>query len=385
LRAYDLGAARQRASARLKPADDGVQILSDSPARGWQIVDFVDRDVTRATIRVRLLLRPVANGTADFCLHSKGGVILLRVGQDGTLRRSDEAGPKECSIEKDASGWLRLDALYFNQDPRIILGLATKTGDYRGTNAPQFELKDLEAEIVEPRWTPTPEDPLRIVQLGLPTLGDPAWQYFAAGLRITAFSPDAAEVARLQAQLPADGGHQVIGKALSDRNGTSPFHVTKDKAQSSIFKPDAQRLKPYAAADGFTPASEAKIETCRFDTLVRAGSASVPDAIRVRAPGFEYNALRGFGNVLDEVLAVEVPFHFYPLYRKQKLVGDIIDLLDSSGLELRRVTPPAAAVQQAFGQEMVQATGVFLRKPPKGPALGRFQLLEEIWGLPYAS
>lgn len=385
MQAYDLSVARQRNSARLKPAADGVHVLSDSTARGWQVIDFLDRDVARSTLRLHVLLRPVEKGTAAFCLQTRLGTAPLQVGQDGAIQRSDDADLKECSIHKDASGWMQLDVLYFNHEPRIIIGLINKTANYTGTNAPQFELKDLQVEVVEPRWTPSPADRLRVVQTGLPTLGEPAWQYFAKGLQITAFVPDSAAAAGLQAKLPAADGHQVIGKALSDRNGTSPFHVTKDKAQSSIFKPDFQRLKPYAAAASFALLSEEKIETCRFDSLARTAGATAPDAIRIRAPGFEYNALRGFGDVLDKVLGVEVLFHFYPLYKKQKPIGDILDLLDSSGLSLRRIIPPSAKVMQDFGEDLVQATGLFMRKPPKGPALGRFELLEEIWGLTPAS
>jgi FkbM family methyltransferase len=386
MQAYDLNAARQRNSARLKPAADGIHVLSDSSVRGFQIVDLLDRDVARSTLRVRLLLRAAENGTAAFCLHSRQGFPLLQLEQDGTLQRSDEDDLKDCSVSKDASGQLQLEVVYFNREPRIILGLVNKTANYVGTNSPQFELKDLQIEIAEPRWTPSPADRLHVVQTGLPTMGEPAWQHFAEGLRITAFASDPAAVADLQAKLPTADGHQVLGKVLSDRNGTSPFHITKDRARSSIFKPDFQRLKPYAAASGYALVSEEKIESCRFDSLVRAGGATPPDVIRIRTPGFEYNALRGFGDVLDQVLGVEVLFNFYPLYKKQKPFGDILDLLDSSGLTLRRVIQPPSRIMQGFGEDLVQATGLFMRKPPKEkPALGRFQLLEEIWGLPPAS
>lgn len=382
MQAYELGAARQRNSARLKPAGDGIHTLSDSSARGLQIIDLLDREVARSILRLRVLLRPVDNGTAAFCVQSRQGIPLLQIAKDGAIQRSDEPELKDCSIAKDASGWMQLEVLYFNREPRIILGLVDKTANYTGTNAPQFDLKNLEVEVVEPRWTPSVDDRLRVVQTGLPTLGETAWQYFGQGLQITAFAPDPKAVAGLQARLPAEAGHEVIGKALSDRNGTTPFLITKDRAQSSIFRPDLQRLKSCPAAGDFAVVSEEKVESCRFDSLVRAGGATVPDVIRIRAPGFEYNALRGFGDVLDKVLGVEVLLNFYPLYKKQKPSGDIIDLLDSSGLTLRRINSPAARITQGFGEDLLQATGIFMRKPPKeGAALGRFQLLEEIWGL----
>lgn len=50
--------------------------------------------------------------------------------------------------------------------------------------------------------------------------------------------------------------------------------------------------------------------------------------MRIRGAGAEYDVLRGCGEIPDRVLAVEVQVHLYPLYRKQKLFGDVVDLLD---------------------------------------------------------
>jgi uncharacterized membrane protein YeiH len=84
--------------------------------------------------------------------------------------------------------------------------------------------------------------------------------------------------------------------------------------------------------------------------------------------------------VLDQVMAVETALYLYPVYKKQKLLADIVDLLDSSGLALFRLVPARVGTQ--FGQEIVKMTAIFLRRQRPVETLGRYQLLEEIWALP---
>lgn len=379
----DFGAAVLRHNARLLPGQDNSFILSDTPARRprWQILELPHRDVARATVRLRLSMRPIDGGSAMLSLHRSPGVEIAVIGRDGALLSSASDAVKAFAVEESDGGWLKLDLLYVNKGPSIVLGLANPRGAYIGTNTPQFELKDLRIEVVEPRWTPSAGDPLRIVETGLRTISDPAWQPFAAGLNIVSFTPFADQLEGLRAALPASSGHLILGKALSDRNGTSPFYFTQNKAFSSIFKPDIQRLKGYPSADHHQIASEVRIETCRFDSLVKQGSAVAPDVIRLDAAGLEYNALRGLGELLDGVMAVETALYLYPVYRKQKLMADIVDLLESSGLVLFRLVPSAQNGPQ-FGNELVKMTGIFLRRRTAAEALGRYQLLEEIWALP---
>lgn len=383
----DFRAAVLRHGARLAPGHDNSFVLSDTLARKtpWQVFELPNRDVARATIRLHLSVRPVEGGVAMLSLHQLPGVEIAVIGRDGALVSSDAGAVKSFAVEKGEDGWLKLDLLYVNKGPSIVLGLA-KPGSrfnsrYNGTNTPQLELKDLTVEIVEPRWTPSAGDQLRIVETGLRTVADPAWRPFVEGLSIASFTPFADEAEGLRNALPASAGHLVLGKALSDRNGTAPFYVARNKACSSLFKPDTQRLKGYPAADDYQTASETRIETCRFDGLVKQGAAAAPDVVRIEAGGLEYNALRGLGDLLDGVMAIETALYLYPVHKKQKLMADIVDLLESSGLVLFRLAPSAQNAA-LFGRELVKMTGIFLRRQRPAETLGRYHLLEEIWGLP---
>jgi len=372
-----------RHGAKLVPGHDNSFIVSDTTGRKatWQIFELPNRNVARATIRLQLSMRPIDGGAAMLALHQAPGVEIAIIGRDGSLVKSESGALKAHSVDRGEDGWLNLNLLYVNKGPSIVVGLANPSSRYIGTNAPQIELKDLKIEVVEPRWTPSRNDPLRIVETGLRTIADVAWQPFGEGLNIASFAPFADQLEGLRTALPASAGHLVVGKALSDRNGTTPFYVTQNKAHSSIFKPDVQRLKGYPSADEYQIASEVRVETCRFDSLVKQGSAAAPDVIRLEASGLEYNALRGMGALLDGVMAVETSLYLYPVYKKQKLMADIVDLLESSGLVLFRLVPSAQNAAQ-FGGELVKMTAVFMRKSRAAEAAGRYQLLEEIWALP---
>lgn len=379
----DFREAVLRHGARLAPAPGNSFVLSDTAQRKpvFQLFELPHRDVARATVRLQLSLRPVEGGTAMLAVHQLPGIEAIVIGRDGVPVRVETEAVKSHSITAGEDGWLNLDLLYVNKSPSIVLGLANPGSRYNGQNAPQLELRDLRIEVAEPRWTPSPADPLRIVEAGLQTLTEPAWQPFATGLQVSAFTPFADQVEKLRAAMPASAGHLVTGKALGDRNGTTPLYATRNKAYSSIFKPDLQRLKGSPSADQYQVESEARIETCRLDGLVKQGLVPAPDLVRIEAPGLEYNALRGLGALLDSVMAVETSLYLYPVYKKQKLLADIVDLLDSSGLVLHRLVPPARAANQ-FGSELMKMSAIFLRKQRPADALGRYQLLEEIWALP---
>ena len=61
-----------------------------------------------------------------------------------------------------------------------------------------------------------------------------------------------------------------------------------------------------------------------------------PDAIKIDVQGFEFQVLQGFGSLLQHCLGIELEAHFYPIYRGQKLLHDIVSMLSDYGLVLRK-------------------------------------------------
>lgn len=381
---FDVKMLTQRQQARLVANSGNIFEFSDGKAKGWQSVAIGHRDLAWASVRLSLNFRPGTEGDASLVLHHVLGTELFRVGRDGTVAATHPELVSSCTCKPAGDGWFQIDAVFANQAPSLQLGLARANGNYAGSGKIQFELRDIVIDVLELRWRPSPGDALRLVESGMRCMTDPAWKYFADGLEVAAFAHDPRQAEALRAELPEAQGHAVLARALSDRNGAVPMHVTQAPAASSIFKPDAARLRGTPAAKDHEIVSESRIETVRFDALLKQKLVQQPEVIRVRAPGMEYNVLRGFGDALDAVLAVEVPLYLYPIYRRQKLLGDIVDLLESSGLVLRRTVPPTTPVQASFGGMQHMVTGQFMRQRPGAAMLPRMRIIEEIWGLPPA-
>jgi FkbM family methyltransferase len=372
----ELARTAQRQKARLTGSKDGGFLLADGAGRGQQTVAFLHPELQRARLRLRARLRPQEGASADFCLLHDGGKLLARVAPDGTL--SAASGPEllEARCEEDGSGAFHLDLHFRNFSPALQFGLGKPGTRYSGTDAPQFALHDVQVEVTERRWLPSPADGLVVLQAGAKP--DPAWAPHQDSLRVILCEADEAAGQAALAALPAPERHVLLASTLSNRNGAARFHITRDGARSSLFDPDLRRVKPFASAAGFDVTGETKLPLARYDTLSRQRQLPTPDLVRIRAAGSEYDVLRGCGDILDRVLAVEVQVHLYPLYRKQKLFGDVVDLLDGCGLALRRLVPEPVA---ETAHEMAVATAFLTRRKAEGAALDRLAFIEEIWGV----
>jgi hypothetical protein len=364
----------QRQKARLTAGPDGGFVLADGAGPGPQAVDFRHADIARSLLRLRMELRPLDGGGADFCLVNGDRKLLARVGRDGALQTDPQV--LEASCQADASGALQLDLQFRNFAPTLQIALAQPGMRYDGKGQPQFALRNFAIEVLEPRWTPSPDDALVVLETGVAP--DPAWLPHQYGLRVLLCERDEEAGRAALAALPATGQHILLPNTLSNRNGAGKLNTTRNPALSSLLDPDLRRLKPFASASGFEVVSSGTVPLTRFDTLSRQLQLPQPDMLRIRAAGAEFDVLRGCGDLLDRVLAIEVHADFYPLYRKQKMFGDITDLLDDYGFALRRLQPHRVA---ATSHEMVSATAYLTRRKVDGAALGKVSFIEEIWGV----
>jgi hypothetical protein len=369
----------QRQRARLTPAADGEFLLADGPGAGLQLIEWRHADLARAALRLRVVLRPLGAG-ADFLLLGADRSLLARFGRDGTLHVPPDAPVQQASCTANATGGWQLDLQFRNFAPSLLLALGQPGIRHAGSGQAHFALRDLQVEVVERRWLPTPEDSLVVLETGTEPGEDKAWLPFHAGLRTIRCEPKDEPGRAALATLPPGDDPVLLPYALSNRNGPGKLNTTRDPAHSSVLDPDPRRLKPFAAAADFEVTNTARIQLARFDTLSRQLGLPRPHLLRMRAGGAEFDGLRGCGDLLDSVLGVEVQVHFQPLYRKQKLIGDVIDLLDGHGLALRHLQPRRTATT---AHEMVATTACFTRRDVDAAALPKIAFIEEVWGVSF--
>jgi len=373
----DLSLAQLRQMARLVSTPDGSFIFVDGAGMGYQTAEIRHEDLARSLLRLQVELHPEEGGTAAFCLLRPNRQDLVRVERDGIISAPVGAEVLEATCQGDGSGWFHLDIRFRNFPPLLQLAMAQPGPRYDGRGQPQFRIRNLSVEALEPRWTPSAQDGLIVLATGTTARLEPAWVPYLPGLRAILCEPDEAAGRAALAALPGDR-HVLLPNALSNRNGVSKFNIAKQPAMSSVFDADQRRVKPFANAAAFEVTDTTKVQLTRFDTLSRQMDLPQPDLLRIRAGGGEFDVLRGCGSVLDKVLAIEVQAHVYPIYRKQKLIGDIIDLLDGYGFALRRLIPHPVA---STSHEIVATTAYLTRRKVEGAALGKVAFIEETWGV----
>jgi FkbM family methyltransferase len=208
------------------------------------------------------------------------------------------------------------------------------------------------------------------------------WHPHANSVRAIMFEPDRVEAARLRDQIGSTSRHLVFDCGLSNLVGRQKLHVTVNPLDSSLLPPNSDFLAKYEIRPHFELAGQEDVECTRYDVLYYQGKAPAPDAIKIDVQGYEFQVLEGFGGLLQHCLGIELEAHFYPLYRGQKLLHDIVSLLDDYGLVLRTLQHVGQ-----FDGDLVEVNAFFTKSRHQLQSLvplrrRKFDLLTRVWELP---
>ena len=225
-----------------------------------------------------------------------------------------------------------------------------------------------------------PDDRLVLVDVGSAGGVQAKWLPHAEWLQPVLFEPNPQSAKRLREKQP---GCQVIEAGLSNADERRALQLTKNPFCVSVLPPNQALLAHYPNMQPhFEVKGQLEVSCTRYDTLHRAGTVPKPEAIKIDVQGFEYEVLQGFGDLLDNCLGIEMETHFYPLYKGQKLLHDLVDLLEPHGLVLRRLYHVPH-----FRGDMVEVDAFFTRRRSQFSSLSASQrwkmtLIEQVWELP---
>lgn len=199
------------------------------------------------------------------------------------------------------------------------------------------------------------------------------------------FEPNPQKADQLRRQQPNFCDKIVIECALGDRIGVNMLNLTREISCSSLLKPNHEFLGRYSIAPAFDVMSCVIVNTTTYYHLYSSGKVPLPDVVKIDAQGFEFEALKGFGPLLETCLAVQLEAHLYPIYKNQKLFHELTRLLGSFGLVLRRITPV-----DHFDGDLVEVDAWYTVSSERAAALDEndawkhLRILKE-WGLPNQS
>jgi len=233
---------------------------------------------------------------------------------------------------------------------------------------------------------PRPADPalLRLIDVGaglVPGGGvQEKWQPHQESIIPVLFEPNPVEAADLRARL----AHAIVVEAaLSNVVGRRNLVITANPTCISLRSPNQEFLSSYEVRPHLRVKGTYEVDCTRYDVLHQQGVVPVPDAIKLDVQGCEYEVLLGFGALLQDCLGIELETQFYPVYREQRLLGDIITLLGEYGFVLRKLDQNKMG---HFDGDLVEVDAYFTK--PRSVVRSydavqrrKFDLLTEVWQL----
>ena len=159
---------------------------------------------------------------------------------------------------------------------------------------------------------------------------------FVSEVRVFAIELDPNECARLNAIEKTNYASKVhyFPVALSSKNETRNFYLTKDPACSSIYPPIKNLSKRYRELDCITPDSIVTVDCVTLDSWTTNNFIEWVDFLKLDTQGSELDILLGSIQTLSKTSLVEIEVEFSPIYQGQPLFADVDTFMRENGFIL---------------------------------------------------
>ena len=318
-----------------------------------------------------------------------GGTSVMQATVDSRERRV-----LRCEIPPDVvDGQETVEVIFRFPDAAAPVSVTTDSPDMRvlafaffsvrfsGRMAGDIEATHVATEVIR-AGSPIPPDSERLCLVDVGAMGgvQAKWQPRLMSITPVLFEPNPAEADKLRTQFASA---TVVEAALSNTTGRRNLVITENPTCISLRNPNQEFLAGYDIRQHLRVTGTQEVECTRYDVLYGQGIVPPPDAIKLDVQGCEYEVLLGFGALLQDCLGIELETHFYPLYREQRLLHEIIALLSEYGFVLRKLEQNK---MDNFDGDLVEVDAFFTK--PRSVVLSydsirrrKFDLLTEVWQL----
>src|SRR3954451_156925 len=175
--------------------------------------------------------------------------------------------------------------------------------------------------------------------------------------RIVSFEPLSEAYSQLRARAASDPAWEVRRLALGDRDAAVEINVAGNSWSSSLLPMGAQHLRsaPESAYVGREPVAMARLDSVSTDVV----SPSERAWLKLDVQGYEMHVLRGAGESIATISAVQAELSLVPLYDGDTPWQDIVRWLGERGFTLAGLAPGFADAETG---RHLQFDGIFL--PP---------------------
>jgi FkbM family methyltransferase len=204
----------------------------------------------------------------------------------------------------------------------------------------------------------TPDLPGKVTYMDIgASYGLPAkWEQFVGNnsFELIMVEPDLFQANEIRMQYPKA---YIIPYALGNKKEKIILNITFSQSCSSVLEPDFAVMRHFPLKRSFKVVDRVEVDMYRFDDLVEKERLNKPNFVKIDVQGFEYEVLEGFGEVLNEVLCIELECHLMPIYKNQKTLFDINNYLKSKGFYLRYLEDT-----ESFKGEAVEFNAYFIKR-----------------------
>lgn len=357
-------------------------LFCDTDKNDWQLLRINLPEAVHKRIHFRLTVELFVSHNKLLYINGFGGDIIAAVNSNGVVEYKNEFYGVNCESSLQ-NNFISIECEYDSIHGSLTFGLLEKRfgrlyGKYAGNgdririvnvNIIGYGRKKVQNELPQS---------INMVDVGAAFGIHHQFEKYVGGhsLSLTMFEPFLDEANKLRLKYP---DANLLEVALSDYNGTAILNETEHPGCSSIRLPNKIFLEQFNCASWFKVVNSHEIPVARYDTLFADGKVPVPDYLKIDVQGLEYEVLRGFGDLLDQILVVELEASFYEVYIGQKLFHELIDLLARHGLMLHM---NLHATLHNFGNIYVEASSAyFIRTHVDANKIGTLNTIKRLLGL----
>jgi FkbM family methyltransferase len=358
--------------------DSGTMILSDFGGNDWHIARLAEERFNGCRIHLVLVCRIKGDHRSAIHVNHSGGHIICIVKHDGTI--VDKGAAESLAVSRDADDWLTIDVIYSSGTPVFAIGLSKVEPTQHGYHFQEVSTCEIRSVRIDSLPFAGGDDRVVFVDVGA-RAGIPApWAMIGSQVVPVMFEPDPEAASALVNYIQNFPGGSVVQAGLYNQSGERQLYLTRSPGCSSILPPNPRFTRHYAAPQIFDVMRTQTIAVSSYLDLFKAGKVPRPDVIKIDVQGCEYEVLEGFGDLLSDCLAIELETHISPLYHGQKLVTDIVALLDRFDfvlLDLDRVGSFNRPVE--FEARFIRAPAWWTTQSQRVQRKG--QIIRTAWGI----
>jgi FkbM family methyltransferase len=174
--------------------------------------------------------------------------------------------------------------------------------------------------------------------------------------RIVSFEPLSEAFAHLSRIAAADAGWSCHNFALGNVTGSATINLSANSHSSSFLSVNERtlELEPSVAHVGRESVKLRRLDDV-FAEVVRPGETPY---LKIDVQGYEIEVLKGGRNVLGRFPLIQLETSFFPVYKKESLIGEVIQFLAALGFRVVSFEP---GWDDPRTGEMLQADLIFAR------------------------